>query len=100
MRFEIKVNQPIDKKEPVLVVLLFTRKDEDYLNGCEDGIYNCCSTFPEDKRALLSVIETSVNACLEEYAKDMEEVIRNIVEKNKPQIDNFMDMCFKNEIIK
>jgi len=76
MRFEVIVNQPLEHDQPILVVLLFTKKDEDYLNGCEDGIYNCASTMPDDKKALLSIIEQSINACIETYEKEIEEEIK------------------------
>lgn len=87
MRFEIRINQGLEDQEPVLVVLLFTKKDEEYLNGCEEGIYNCASTMPKDTRELISIIENGVNACMQTYEKEMEQVIKDIIEKNRPKID-------------
>jgi hypothetical protein len=90
MRFEIKINQRSEDEMPVLVVLLFTRKDEEYLNGCEDGIYNCASTLPDDRKALLSIVEQSANACLEEYNADIKEKIDNFIKKYQPTLDDLV----------
>jgi hypothetical protein len=95
MRFEIRINQSSEQKEPpFLLVLLFTRKHEDYLNGCEDGIYNCASMITDDNKTLISVIEKSINACLDTYEKDIQKTISEIIIKNEPIQKKFMDMCF------
>ena len=70
MRFEIRIDGYLEKKDPVLLVLLFTKKQEEYLNGCEKGIYYCASTVPDDRQKLISIIENSINACLENYFED------------------------------
>lgn len=70
MKFEIKINYNIHKYEPVLLVLLFSKDEEEYLNGCEDGIYSCAFMLPGDRSELLSLIEKSVNACIETYQSD------------------------------
>ena len=72
MRFNIKVSHDIEKTEPVLLVYFYTKKDEDYRNGCQDGIYHCCSSIPESKEGLINLIELSINACLDMY--QMEEL--------------------------
>lgn len=72
MRIEINLHSNITSPEPVLMIDLFTKSDEEYLNGCEDGIYSCAMTYPEDRKSLIAMIEDSVNDCLELYAIDQQ----------------------------
>jgi hypothetical protein len=71
MRIEIKKHINIKGYAPAIVVFLYTCTDHEYLEGCEDGIYNCASVFPDNEEKLLSVIEASVNSCLYLYEKDL-----------------------------
>lgn len=71
MRFEIKIHSRIEHPDPVLIVLFYTGKEEDYLNGCEDGIYNCACTLSSDTRQITSIIENAVNRCIETYEHDL-----------------------------
>lgn len=98
MRFKIEANYNFETDVKVLVVSLFTRSDEDFLNGCEDGIYGCDSLFPEINKIinfteLLNTIQNHVNSCLDAYSKDMEDVIRKIIKENQPKVDEFMSIC-------
>ncbi len=71
MRFHIEINQCLSN-DPVLVVYLDTRTDEQIEQESEDGIYNCCATISEDRAQLLGTVAQCVNACIEEYQKHHE----------------------------
>ncbi len=64
MRVEITLDTLMREYLPVINVLLFTKEDEYYDKGGEEGVYHCACTYPEDRKTLISVIEQSINLCL------------------------------------
>lgn len=101
MRFEIRIDYQIEITQAIVLVLLFTRDDEYYLNGGDEGIYNCASTIPDNTEALISIIEKSVNACIETFEKESEtkwnemKKMMDEVQKSLEQVIEF----HKNQVI-
>lgn len=95
MYFDIRIDGHIEDKTPVLQVLLFTKKEEYYLDGGEEGIYNCACTVADDICQLTSTIKQSVNACLETYEKELLETLNDIIKKNEPKLKEFNDFIWK-----
>jgi hypothetical protein len=51
-----------------------------------------------DRKQMAGTIAQCANACLEDYEKDIEKTLREIVSKNQPKLDEFMTMCFPNGV--
>lgn len=95
MKFEINIIPATDGKE-MLLVLLFTKDDEEYLKGSEEGIYNCGFALEyESRKNLIKAIETSVNACLNAFNKDMKQALDNIIYKSEPKLKDFQQFIHK-----
>lgn len=96
MRFEIEVRDSKNSSDQTLHVNLYTKKDEYYEEGGEEGIYGAVATVSPDRKQMAGTIAQCVNACLDDYEKEIEKILSDIVKKNQQSIENFMEMCFPN----
>jgi hypothetical protein len=82
MRFSIKIDNHNSNKEPILMVDLYTKTDEEHEKDDYDtGVYWTTATISEDKMTFLSMVEQCVNSCLEAhqaYLEISEEINKDI----------------------
>ena len=95
MRVELRVDQESPDEQPVLITVLYTRSEEEYLNGSEEGIYNCASTMPTNTKQLISVIEQSINGCLKTHFEKCIEIFDDLMKKNTPMMEEVHKLILK-----